>query len=59
MTFKELLDYVTFKDVAKGIIRYCRDKKNRGGMKFSFISATNWRRYMFSLHSELFNQIHI
>ena len=27
MTFKELLDCVTFKDVAKGIIRYCRDKK--------------------------------
>ena len=29
MTFKELLDCVTFKDVAKGIIRYCRDKKSR------------------------------
>lgn len=30
MTFKELLDCVIFKDVAKGIIRYCRDKKIEG-----------------------------
>ncbi len=31
MTFKELLVCVTFKDVAKGIIRYCRDKKKIEG----------------------------